>query len=415
MLVMKRRWRASPKLAGALLVALGIAAGGPGVARAQPTVATIHPIFGAIPDLPQSDEVHRRFAAAVARHRLGPVEVLDVPGPAAPRARELLRSGKVAVEKQRFEEAEKALGPAADEVNQSGAAGLSTEELADLFIYLGMALQKADWKDPPAPVTQISPPRAREAYLQAAVLARERLLLPRQFPPLAIASWQLAVAEIAKRPRGTIVVKAPGSALIALDGGPLKPGLLPAGDLVYGNHFVRVDDPGRRPWAEVVRLDQPMVEVQAPATGPPLSLEDRTVARAARRQGAAYALLAEPRPGRPATVELRLIEVASNNRRDTTVVPVSDLGALEAAVMRLDQVARQARITDPAGPRELPPAMRDLPVSIVPASPTAADDPRFAEDPRGWAHRRWPLLTAVGVAVGSAVMLGILAASSEGR
>jgi hypothetical protein len=158
-----------------------------------------------------------------------------------------------------------------------------------------------------------------------------------------------------------------------------------------------------------------MVEVQAPATGPPLSLDDKVVARAARRQGAAYALLAEPRPGRPATVELRLIEVASNNRRDTTLVPVSDLGALEAAVMRLDQVARQARITDPAGPRELPPAMRELPISIVPAAPAAADDPRFAEDPQGWARKRWPLLTAVGVAVGSAVMLGILTASSEGH
>ena len=385
-------------------------------ARAQgPTVNTTHPIFGAIPDLPQSDEVHRRFAAAVARQRLGPVEVMDVPGPPAPKARGLLLGGKAAVQKQRFEEAEKALTLAASEVSETGAAGLSTEELGELFIFLGMALQRADWKDPPAPVTEIRPAKAREAYLQAAVLDSKRQLLPRQFPPLAIESWRLAVAEIDKRGRGTIVVQAPASSLVSVDGGALKPGLLPIPDLVHGEHFIRVEDPGRMPWSAVVPLVEPMVEIAVPADRPPLSIDDKLVARHARRQGAAYALLAEPRPGRPAMVELRLIEVASANRRDASTVPGSDAGALETAVMRLAEVARQARFTDPSGPRNPPPALGDIPVAIVPVAPTPPGEPRFADDPQGWARKRWPLLTAVGVAVGGAVMLGILTASNDGR
>jgi hypothetical protein len=223
------------------------------------------------------------------------------------------------------------------------------------------------------------------------------------------------VTEVEKRPRGSIVVQAPSSALISLDGGPLKPGLLPVGELVYGNHFVRMDDPGRRPWSAVVPLGAPAVEIQAPGSSPPLSLDDKVVARHARRQGAAYALLAEPRPGRPAMVELRLIEVASANRRDASSVPVADAGALETAVMRLAEVARQARFTDPTGPRDTPPALGDLPIARVPVAPPIEGDPRFADDPQGWARRRWPLLTAVGVAVGGAVMLGVLAASHDGR
>ena len=72
------------------------------------------------------------------------------------------------------------------------------------------------------PVTSIQPEKARQAYLRAAVLAPGRKLLPRQFPPLAIASWALAVAEVEKRQRGGLLVRAPSSALISVDAGPLK-------------------------------------------------------------------------------------------------------------------------------------------------------------------------------------------------
>jgi hypothetical protein len=69
-------WMSGPVRLGVLATVLVAA---PALAQ-SPTVNTIHPIFAAVPDLPHGDEAHRRFAAAVARHRLGPVEVVDVPG-----------------------------------------------------------------------------------------------------------------------------------------------------------------------------------------------------------------------------------------------------------------------------------------------------------------------------------------------
>jgi hypothetical protein len=398
----------------AAVVAPVLTTSAPALAQ-TPTVNTIHPIFAAVPDLPHGDEAHRRFAAAVTRHRLGPVEVVDVPGAPAAQAKELLKTGKEAVEQKRFDEAEKALDDAAKEIDKSGAAGLTTDELASVFLYQAMAAQKADWKDPPGPVTSIQPEKARQAYLRAAVLAPGRKLLPRQFPPLAIASWALAVAEVEKRPRGGLLVRAPSSALISVDGGPLTPGLKPMANLIYGDHWVRVEDPGRRPWAANVPLAEASMEITAPET-PPLELSDALAARHARRQGAAYALVAEPRSGRPVTVELRLVEVAADggNRRDAATVPLADVGALETAVMRLEEAGRRARLTDPAAGRDSPPALGDLRLEPVPPS-TADTGPRFAEDPGAWARQRWPLLTAVGVAIGTTVVLGILAANDSGR
>ena len=46
-------------------------------------MTTLHPIFAAVPDLPQGDVAHARFVSAAQRYRLGPVEVMDVAGPTA--------------------------------------------------------------------------------------------------------------------------------------------------------------------------------------------------------------------------------------------------------------------------------------------------------------------------------------------
>ena len=72
------------------------------------------------------------------------------------------------------------------------------------------------------------------------------------------------------------------------------------------------------------------------------------------------------------------------------------------------------RLTDPAASRDSPPALGDLRLEPVPPS-TADTGPRFSEDPNAWARQRWPLLTAVGVAIGTTVVLGILAANDSGR
>jgi hypothetical protein len=397
----------------AALLAL-VTALSPGAASAQEAlpVATIHPIFAAVPDAPRADEAHKAFAAAVGRYRLGPVEVMDAPGRPAPRAPELLRAGKSAVEAKRFDEAAAALDAAVAEVNATGAAGLDTAALADLFLHQAMAAQQADWKDPPAPLTDIAPPKAKEAYLRAAVLAPDRVLFPRQFPPIVQESWRLATAEVKRRPRGTLVVRAPSSALIAVDGGPLKPGLLPAADLRYGEHWIRVEDPGRQPWASLVPLTEMSLEIDAPQTAP-LTVDDREAAAHARHQGAVFGLVAELGPGRPATLELRLIEARSGTRVDATSLPFpGDPGALDAAVMRLDEQARRTRFAEQRGGPPEPRSLQDIVVAPVPP-PTVSDKPRFADDPGAWARARWPLLTAIGVAAGTAIVLGAIVASDH--
>jgi len=385
------------------------------VGRAAPTAApTIHPIFAAVPEVPRADEAQRLFAGAVAQYKLGPVEVLDAPGPPAPRALELFQAGREHWEKKRFAEAQAALDGAVAEVVSSGAAGLDTAQLTDLFLYQGMAAQKADWKDVPKPLTEITPALAKQAYLRAATLNPDRLMPPRQFPPLALESWRLATAEISRQPRGSILVHAPASALVAVDGGPLRAGTLPAADLHYGDHFIRVEDPGRRPWTTVVPLGMALLEIDVPEMQA-LTVADGEAAAHALRQGAAFALLAELWPGRPARLELRLIDARTGQRRDATVLPFpGEPDAIVAAVMRFDELGRKARFGEensvPAEPR----GIGDFAVAPVPAA-TVSDKPRFADDPGGWARARWPLLSAIGVAVAATIVLGVMVAHNDGK
>jgi hypothetical protein len=400
------------------VLALGLIALSAGAVQAAPptpvtpAVTTIHPIFAAS-DVPQSDVAHKAFSTAVARHQMGPVEVMDIPGPPEPRAKGLLATGRTAVEAKRFGDAEVALHAAANEIKATGGAGLDATQLAEVFLYLGMALQQADWKDPPAPVTEITPAAAKEAYLRAAVLDHDRILLPRQFPPLAIASWQLAVVEVKKRTRCNLVVRVPETALVSIDAGPLRSGLLPALELVQGEHWVRVEDPGRRPYGTMVTLDEPAREMDV-AAQPVLALPAAPAAAQARRQGAAFALVAELRPGRPATIQLRLLHAADAEQRDATVVPVADASALEAAVVHLDEIARKARFGERTTAVISAPALGEIALAPVDGRPIALQG-RMTDSPRDWFKTRWPVLTAVGVAVGAALVLGVMVAHDDGH
>ena len=278
-----------------------------------------------------------------------------------------------------------------------------------MFLYQAMAAQKADWKDPPGPVTAITPDKARQAYLRAAVLASRRKLLPRQFPPLAIASWALAVAEVEKRPRGGLLVRGPVQRAHLRRRRTAEAGAEAGGqpDLrrsLGAGGGSRAAVPGRPRSA-----GEPSMEVTAPETAAAGAGRRPGRRRHARRQGAAYALVAEPRAGPAGHGRAAPGGGADDggNRRDAATVPLADVGALETAVMRLEEAARRARLTDPAGRRDSPPALGDLRLEPVPPRPPtpgwARVSPRIR---RAWARQRWPLLTAVGVAVGTTVRAG---------
>jgi hypothetical protein len=373
---------------------------------------TLYPIYAHMPGSMHNDEAQRLFAAVGRRYRLGPVEVMDIPAPAVPRAPALLAAARPLVEKLKFAEAQAMLAEAVAEVIATGGAGLESAALADLFLTQAMAAQGATWKALSGPLTQIDNVEAREAYLRAAVLAPDRVLEAPRFPPLAIASFRLAAAEVERRPRGAIVVKASPGAEISIDGGRTQVSPATADGLRFGDHFVRIEEVGRRPWGGVALLSEPSLAVDAPRTEP-LALDDGQAAAHARRMGARFALVATLKTGAVVELELALIDAASGVRRDASVIPfAAEAGALDAAVMRLDEEARKADLS--SGGAIAPLRDVDLQIGNVPATPSGRGI-GMADDPGGWARAHWPLLTAVGVAAGTAILLGIAVANDTRR
>src|SRR5262249_12057888 len=144
-------------------------------------------------------------------------------------------------------EALRDLDAAASEVAATGGAGFTTDELSDLYLYRAMATARADWN-----ATAAAPPteertRAYADYLRAATLTPARKLNAREIPPQVMADFARAVEEMRQRPRGTLTVKGSADAHVVLDGGaPLAVGGgVSFRDLVYGDHLVRVEEPGR--------------------------------------------------------------------------------------------------------------------------------------------------------------------------
>src|SRR5687768_11770884 len=124
----------------------------------------VHPLYADMPGSTRNGEARALFSAAVGRHGVGPVEVMAIAAPPAPRAPELLKAAAAATEKLKWAEAETALEAAVAEVMSGGGAGMSTASLSELFIHQAISAQKANWNDLEAPLKEITPPKAREAY-----------------------------------------------------------------------------------------------------------------------------------------------------------------------------------------------------------------------------------------------------------
>ena len=383
-------------------------------AAAGDDVPLVHPIYSKLPELAEDDFTRRAFVAATARYKLAPLETIDVPAPAAPEAPALLKAALVAMRKLAFDEALPKLDAALTEVDATGGAGLSTEDLADLFLYRAFATARADWRSPAgADATAQSPARTQAFadYLRAATLAPNRPLNPRELPPQVVADFARAVAEARKQPPATLVITGDADAQVSLDGAPLSnvAGGVTFHDIPYGDHFVRVEELGRRPWGARVPIAATTVEETIPPRDA-LTLDDRIAADHAHRMGARFALVGERKPGPGAHLELRLVDLAGK-KLDAALVSTSgdEHGALDAAVMRLDEDARRIQQLELAGaPAPVPVAPQPdapPPVLAAPAPARAA----LEDDPASWARDHWPLLTAVGVVVGSALLLSITA------
>ncbi len=389
-------------------------------ARAEDAGPLVHPIFAHLPDAPENDRARQDFTAAATHYKLRPVEVVDVPAPAPPKGPDEARIGILNAQKQAFKEAQKDLDSAAAEAASTGGAGFTAADLADLYLNRAIATAHADWK-----ATAGAPPtdertRAFDDYLRVATLMPDRAPNARELPPQALADLQRALETVRKRSRGTLVVKGPADALVALDGGALQPlgGGITFKDLVFGEHLLRVEQLGFAPWGTAIPFGQPTMEIDVPARAP-LGLDAATAAAHARRMGAKYALVATPKGGPDAPVELSLIEVATAAPRDAALVATGrEPGQMDAAVMRLDEEARRLLIQQQqngAAPATLAPSASadgnalGPPLLLTPSSSKA----RFRDDPAAWARDRWPLLTAVGVFALTTVVLGAVVGTSR--
>src|SRR6476469_7954304 len=238
-------FRRSPRFSF-LIAAAAVAFAPARAARAQGSdqISIVHPLYVHLPDAPEEDALRRAFTAAAARYKLHPVEVVDVPAPAAPRAPDLLKTGILNTTKIAFAEALRDLDAAAAEVASTGGAGLSTDELSDLYLHRAIATAHADWNATADAAPTEARTRAYADYLRAATIAPARTLNTRETPPQALADFARAVAEIRQRPRGSLTVSGSADAQVSLDGGPTMPvaGGLVLRDLVAGEHLVRVEE-----------------------------------------------------------------------------------------------------------------------------------------------------------------------------
>jgi len=400
-----------------LALGAGIVVGARG-ARADQGLPLVHPIYAQVPDAPDRDVTRREFSSAAEHYRLGQVEVVDIPPPPAPRAGPLIKTGAAKALKVAFDDALKDLNAAAAEVAEEGGAGLTTTELFDLYLYRGMATARADWNASPAPPALPAPPddaRARgfEDYLRAASITTDRPLNPRELPPQVMADFARAATEVRARARGTLIVRGQADAQVSLDGAAPAPiaGGVTFRDLPYGPHLVRVEEIGRMPWGAAITLGEPSMSLDVPDS-PALVLEDATAAAHARRMGATFALVAQPKPGSGARMELRLVDITGILHDAVMVAAVGEVGQVDAGVMRLDEEARRiqrmglapapAVAAAPAAPEPAP----GPPVLLTPPPAKA----RFADDPAAWARDHWPLLTAATVLVTATIALSIAVA-----
>jgi hypothetical protein len=381
----------------------------------------VHAIYAQLPDLPEGDITRRAFTDAAARYHLSPLEVIDIAGTAPPKAPATLKATLGKTLKLSFDDARAELDTVLAEVAATGGAGLTTLELSELYLHHGMATARADWNAPVGvQMAALNQGRARafDDYLRAAALTPDRTLEAHAFPPQVVADFARALDLSQKLPRVTLLLHGDADAEVSIDGAPAIriEGGLTVKDLPRGDHLIAVTELGRAPWGTSLSISNETYELTIPARTE-LGLPDAVAADHARRMGAHFALVAERKPGGGARIELRLVDL-SGTKRDAALVSTTgdERGAIDAAVMRLDEQARKIRQLELGGTLTAatalsPPLPTDVPEAPVTLLAPQRSRATFHDDPAAWARDRWPLLTAIGVVTVSAIVLGFSAAN----
>lgn len=232
-------------------------------------------------------EARAEVRQAIQAERLEFVEAR--PGGGSPRAPELLRRANEEYGRMRFQDARAVYDDAIADAMASGAAGLSATELSDLFLGRALAVEAAG-------------DSGFDDMVRAAQVAPTRLLDPGRLPPNVLKEFERAQRAVQDSPTGTLIVEAPTSATVFVDGKPVGRAPVRIEELAQGERLVRAEDPGRVTVSAVVThsSEETRVRLEGQLSGPPTLA---TVVDDARARAVATVLIVSAQPDGDVLVE----------------------------------------------------------------------------------------------------------------
>jgi hypothetical protein len=254
--------------------------------------------------------------AAAKKHGAAVIDRSPLPPGQVPTA-DILKRGIAAYDATRFDDALTALDQARDLADRTGAAGLSTVQLSDLFVYRG--LTRAQLTDVTA---------AWEEFVTAVVVDPARELDPARFAPnVAELLARAKESALHGRPSAPLEVVAPLDCAVTVDGSAQTAKV----DRIVGPHWVRVTCADHAPWGARIDLTNLGGRIEPTPVGyvPPSEADLLVQARVA---GVRSLVIAELH-GEVATA--RLISLDGRERDRRTVTIKGDLEPLGVAVGEL--------------------------------------------------------------------------------
>ena len=230
----------------------------------------------------------------------------------------MLTRGVAAYDSLRLDEARNVLNEARELADRTGAAGLTTAQLSDIFLYRALVFAQ-----------QGDDTQAWDNFVIAVIVDPTRELDPARFPPKV--AEQLARAKestLHDHPAADLSVTVPAGCATSIDGAPSSG----KAHLITGPHWIHVDCADRPPWGQRVDLTNlgSSLAAEPPRYAPPTDDEMLVQARVA----GARALVVAELHGTVATARLIALDGRERDRRAVAITG-SDLAPLAAAVADL--------------------------------------------------------------------------------
>jgi hypothetical protein len=229
----------------------------------------------------------------------------------------LLTRGIAAYDALKLDEARAVLDQARDLADRTGAAGLSTAQLSDMFLYRGLVRAQAG--DETA---------AWDELVTSIAVEPSRELDPARFPPKIVEQFRRARDTLQhERPAGDLQLDVPPGCTPYVDGAASSG----KAHILTGPHWIRVECADRTPWGQ--RIDLTTVGAHlAPDPSPYAPPSDAELLVQARVAGARGLVVAEVH-GAIATARLVALDGRERDRR--TVGVSQGLAPLATAVAEL--------------------------------------------------------------------------------